>query len=949
MSTPTKLGSTILVEAISGHPQYTPSIAALTNGQFVVGWEDWFAVTTGPYSNYGIRAQYFNANGNESGSSFGIWVPDGVFFEEAAWSPDLIGLASGGFSAVYPWFSDGAGFQNNIAQSDFSGTTATTFTELSLEEFGGADHPHQAQLTNDTTVVAWDQLMVTNIRTDAYQRVIYADIVTTSGAIVNTNRIVLSIASDSVSSPSVAALADGGFVIAWQDDTNNTVWMQRYDASGNARGTNTQVPAYNLGIQSAPAVAGLPDGQYVVAYVDTSDAYSGDTSGSAIVARVFNADGSAVTDFLVNTTSSGNQTEPAIVSLADGRFFVAWVDASGAGGAGTDIRGQLFASNGSGGYVADGSELLIDTPGGNQDAPSLSVTPDGRILVSWQTTIAAGSGIDVQVLDPREHGMTFSATVAGEQFYGTAFNDVFYADADTVVTGGGGFDTVIETQPGVTINVGAGTTLYQVQEVILNGGTNVVNGSYSSDFIYLYGGGSGSTNTMMLGAGGGYEISTGGINHMFGGSGTTGNGVSIGNTSANDVFIGGAGASDMHGGSGVNLYYMGADDTVTGAGVYNTVIEQFSTGVTWDFGNDDIQQVNLSFGTNVLDMSGSTSFVTVYCGNYESENTVRLGSGGGYILSAGGVNHMYGGGGTSVFVGFSYSSPIHGSDMHGGSGNNLYYMTADDTVFGAGTYNTVVLLGQGVTFKYGVNLSDVQEVVLNGGTNSLDMTGSTDFDYLYGGAGTNTMTLGAGGGYEISTGGINHMYGGSSGSGTDVFVGGAGASDMHGGIGNNDYYAGINDTVTGAGTYNTLIELTQGVTLTLGSSALSDVQQFILNGGTNTLDASSAMTQLIIYGGSGNDTLFGGTGNDFLYSGTGTNTFGFKPGWGMDTIMDWTSGTNDQIDLTTLSSAGVHAITDLTQTITGGNDVITSSHTGTNSITLMGVGSALTASSFHLA
>ena len=53
------------------------------------------------------------------------------------------------------------------------------------------------------------------------------------------------------------------------------------------------------------------------------------------------------------------------------------------------------------------------------------------------------------------------------------------------------------------------------------------------------------------------------------------------------------------------------------------------------------------------------------------------------------------------------------------------------------------------------------------------------------------------------------------------------------------------------------------------------------------------------------------------------------------------------IDLTALAGSGVHAITDLTQTIIGGNDVITSSHTGTNSITLLGVGSALTASSFH--
>jgi hypothetical protein len=45
----------------------------------------------------------------------------------------------------------------------------------------------------------------------------------------------------------------------------------------------------------------------------------------------------------------------------------------------------------------------------------------------------------------------------------------------------------------------------------------------------------------------------------------------------------------------------------------------------------------------------------------------------------------------------------------------------------------------------------------------------------------------------------------------------------------------------------------------------------------------------------------------------------------------------------------VHAITDLTQTITAGNEVITSGHTGSNSITLLGVGATLTASSFHFA
>ena len=78
----------------------------------------------------------------------------------------------------------------------------------------------------------------------------------------------------------------------------------------------------------------------------------------------------------------------------------------------------------------------------------------------------------------------------------------------------------------------------------------------------------------------------------------------------------------------------------------------------------------------------------------------------------------------------------------------------------------------------------MQRVILNGGTNTVSMTGATDFIYLYGGSGTNTLRLGVGGGYELATGGTNHMFGATGGSGTVVFVGGIGSSDMHGGAGN---------------------------------------------------------------------------------------------------------------------------------------------------------------------
>ncbi|PWT86145.1 MAG: hypothetical protein C5B56_12895 [Proteobacteria bacterium] len=92
-------------------------------------------------------------------------------------------------------------------------------------------------------------------------------------------------------------------------------------------------------------------------------------------------------------------------------------------------------------------------------------------------------------------------------------------------------------------------------------------------------------------------------------------------------------------------------------------------------------------------------------------------------------------------------------------------------------------------------------------------------------------------------------------------------------------------------------------------------------------------------------------GSDFLYGGVGNNTFAFKPGWGQDTIMDWTTqGATDLIDLTGLAALGVHGLANLAQSIVNGSDVISSSLTGAdNSITIRNLNSTLGAASFHFA
>ena len=526
------------------------------------------------------------------------------------------------------------------------------------------------------------------------------------------------------------------------------------------------------------------------------------------------------------------------------------------------------------------------------------------------------------------------ATFTGFSISATAFN----AAMNTYMAGGAnpnpsGLNAVFLALP-YNVTGGAGSDNLQ--------GGNVANTFYASTGDDTIDGGAG-TNTADYST-----LSSTGLVAIIQGAGGTvnkdaGNGVDT-LTGVQDLVDTGTGRT-----SG-DVFYVDAIENVTASSSNFNYLIELSAGVNLAYGTNltGISEFVSNVGTNTVSFAADPNFAYLF--GSTGNDTLTLGSGGGYMFGEGGTNVLTGGANaTNLFVGGDGGSDT----MNGGTGgaSNFYFVDGNDQVNGAGAFNTMIELVSGVTVQLdSAQYQDVQEFVANSGTNAVTVANTdSDFVYLYGGAGNDTLTTGSGGGYLFGEGGTNVLTGGG---GLNVFVadGASGVDTMNGGSGSNIYYIDNNSIVHGAGTFNTVIELQQNATLTLGSAQLgTDVQQVILNGGTNTADFSSATSSVYLYGGAGNDTLFGGTGNDFLYGGTGTNTFEFQTGWGQDTIEDWTAGTNDQIDLTALSGLGVHALTDLTQTITSGNDVITSSHTGTNSITVLGVGSALTASSFHFA
>ena len=87
------------------------------------------------------------------------------------------------------------------------------------------------------------------------------------------------------SNPSTTALDDGGFVVTWQssnqDGSEDGIFAQRYDASGDSIGSEFRVNTYYSSTQSNPSTTALDDGGFVV----TWQSYGQDGSNYRIFAQ----------------------------------------------------------------------------------------------------------------------------------------------------------------------------------------------------------------------------------------------------------------------------------------------------------------------------------------------------------------------------------------------------------------------------------------------------------------------------------------------------------------------------------------------------------------------------------------------------------------------------------------------------------------------------------------
>ncbi len=644
-----------------------------------------------------------------------------------------------------------------------------------------------------------------------------------------------------VSVPSVTALVEGGFAVAWGSDSDVKV------GTFSATGANTSI--LTVSGANRPTITTLADGRLFVteyltgstelvytiynsdltgpvtgslatnAVVDATDKLSSATvlsdgrfvavwqSSSAsgewdVAGQVFNADGTkSGTEFVVNTTLTDKQGEARVMALSNGGYVVSW---SSGPAVSSDLVARVYTATGVG-----GAEFAVNSTTANQQNNSDVVQlADGRLMFVWASN-EGGTSFDI-----RARVINLDGTPSGDDFVVNSTTAGSQVEPDVKMMADGRI-LVSWQSPGTTIDIRSAvidpSTFYGTS------GADSWKGGALADRLY------GVAGADAFDGGAGDDLIYGGddIDTIHGDDG-------------NDVISGDAGNDKLFGDAGNDRINGGAGDDEFNGGIGDDVI----------YGSSGSDKYIGGLGTDTLSFYNGAAV------------TVSLATAAGSFGGAAAGDSL----GTSSSI-----ENIHGS-LNGG-----------DTLTGNSSVNKI----------YGF-----------GGNDTID--GNTGNDTLDGGLGNDTIEGGSGNDIILGGAGNDNITGGT---GSDTVIGGAGSDTMDGGTGST-YYDVLSYLYEATGAKVSLEESITVSGSALGDTvvALSFENLYGSNIGADTLYGSSVKNLLRGYGGNdtmygrdgddkmeggdGNDTLNGGAGKDYLVGGFGNDIY--VGGDGVDTIVGGT-------------------------------------------------------------
>lgn len=383
-------GDEALVNTVTQSFQQVPKITRLNSGGYVVVW------TGTDTNNSGVMAQIYDADGLKVGGEFQVNITSTSGAQRVE---SVAATPNGGFVAVY------ATTNEQIKAQRFDSSGAPLGSELSVAALNSNHWNRDASvtvLTNGVMIVTWmkhDFVPGPNNGSHIFAKAFNA---ATGAALSGEFRIDSSGATGAVqSTPSVTALASGGWVATWVNAVgfDTDIVGQVFAANGTKVGGEFTVNSNLLGHQTTPSITALTGGGFAIAWTDglfvhpsNNSLDSGTTPDTFVKVQLFTDAGVKVGgEIVVNSANDGHQGLPTIDDLPNGGFVVSWSDRSLSRGDqdGYAVMARVFDSSG----APVGNQFLVnDVTAGNQEAPAVTGLASGRFVVAWH-----GAGFDSDV------------------------------------------------------------------------------------------------------------------------------------------------------------------------------------------------------------------------------------------------------------------------------------------------------------------------------------------------------------------------------------------------------------------------------------------------------------------------------------------------------------------------------------------------------------------------